>query len=565
MRRKMRDTAASRRAQTIGLMLLYLAVSLALLPHFRHAINPDGVSYISIARRVLAGDWHGAVNGYWGPLYSWALVPFLALRIDPLLACKLLSILIGLASIPGLQALASRFPLSGRQRLLMLAALLPALWRFTFTYLTPDFLLACILAWYFSVILAPGYPDRRRNAVLCGALGALAYFAKAYGFYFFLAHYALATALLAWGAESRDRQRAVLRNAALGFAVFALLAGAWIAVLSDKYGGFTLATSARYNHAMMAPDSPGHPMKLGFLAPADPAAISIWEDPSALAPPDWRATDSADLLKYQGILLLRNLRVILRIFLQYAPLLPFILLAFLLVCLRDPRRSARPGGPAHPLLALALYPAGYALLLVRERYLFACLFLLALMGAQLLCWLERKGWLAGRRQAAAWLLLALSLTISPAVRGVKLYRTQARMTFRADAAALAKRADFAGAPIASNREWARTLYLAYHLDARYYGQNGLTPDSGLLPALARLGIRYYFLWNGSEAEQARLLPFPDVSGGAVPRLRVYRLDEKALEAAAAAESPSVPITETPPPARRKARRVDREAEEENGD
>jgi hypothetical protein len=62
----------------VGLSLIYLLGALALLPGFRHEINPDGISYISIARRYLAGDLRGAVNGYWGPLFSWALVPFLA-------------------------------------------------------------------------------------------------------------------------------------------------------------------------------------------------------------------------------------------------------------------------------------------------------------------------------------------------------------------------------------------------------------------------------------------------------------------------------------------------------
>ena len=64
MRKKIREWAESPRALVAGLSLGYVAVALALLPHFRYSINPDGISYISIARRYLAGDWHGAFNGY---------------------------------------------------------------------------------------------------------------------------------------------------------------------------------------------------------------------------------------------------------------------------------------------------------------------------------------------------------------------------------------------------------------------------------------------------------------------------------------------------------------------
>jgi hypothetical protein len=37
------------------------------------AVGEDGVSYLDIADAYIRGDWHNAVNAYWGPLYSWLL------------------------------------------------------------------------------------------------------------------------------------------------------------------------------------------------------------------------------------------------------------------------------------------------------------------------------------------------------------------------------------------------------------------------------------------------------------------------------------------------------------
>ncbi len=523
MRKRTSELIESPRARVVGLSLIYLVVALALLPGFRHEINPDGISYISIARRYLAGDLRGAVNGYWGPLFSWALVPFLALRIDPLLAGKLLSILVGLVTIPGLNALASRFALSEHLRTVVLAALLPALWQFTFHGLSPDLLVICVLVWYFSVIFDPRYRDSGRHAVVCGALGALAYFAKAYGFYFFLAHFTLMAILLWIGGESRVQWRAVLRNYALGLAVFAVLAGGWIGVLSGKYGGPTVATTGPYNHALSAPGSRGQPMHTrGFMAPGDEAAISVWEDPSFIPLHDWSATASASMMKHQVRVLVGNLRVIERMFSASAPLAALFLVAYLLFCVQPVRRSLRPGGEAYPLLTLMLYPAGYVLVLVQERYLFVCLILLALMGAYVAQRLEDDGFLSGHRRTVAWLILALSFAAQPAKQVASQYRGGRGRAIQALSARLARQTTLQG-NIASNREWEKTLFIAYHLRLRYFGEQGDTPAAAVVPDLARLDVRYYFVWDGSADEQGRFQGCPEMTGGVIDGLRVYQL------------------------------------------
>src|SRR5579859_5021553 len=51
---------------SLGLGLLALWVR-------KYAIYSDGISYLEIAAKYRAGDWKGAVNAYWSPLYSWIL------------------------------------------------------------------------------------------------------------------------------------------------------------------------------------------------------------------------------------------------------------------------------------------------------------------------------------------------------------------------------------------------------------------------------------------------------------------------------------------------------------
>ena len=64
----------------LKLFLRVLAVAFAAVQawHGRHAINPDGVSYLDIADAYLRADWHAAISTYWSPLYSWLLAGGLA-------------------------------------------------------------------------------------------------------------------------------------------------------------------------------------------------------------------------------------------------------------------------------------------------------------------------------------------------------------------------------------------------------------------------------------------------------------------------------------------------------
>lgn len=514
----------SRRAGVIGVALLYLGVSLLLLPGFRHAINADGISYISIARRYLAGDWYAAVNSYWSPMYSWLLVPFLALKIDPLLAGKLLSILIGLITIPGVHVLAARFPLSGRLHLGFMLSLLPALWLFTFQTLTPDFLVVCVLIWYFSVIFSPGYLARPSAAVLAGVMGALAYISKGYGFYYIMAHLALMTVLLWFGVRAAEPRRKVLRAYLVSMVVFAVLSGGWIAMLTFKYGHITVSSPGRFNHALAAPGSRGQPPVAyrTFTPPGDAAAISTWDDPSVLAVTDWNPLASAGLMWHQCRVIAGNLRLTVGLLQEYSPLVFLILAVSVWFCVRRRLRCWRPGGEFLVVSTLLLYLAGYILLFVENRYLFVCYVLLALLGARAIRHLAAAGVVTGKWQAAVCLALFVSISV-PFARQVRvLHGKEEGVAVYELSMRLARQTKLSG-NIAANKNWHQTLFIAYHMGLRFFNVKGDTPEEEVLPALVRLGVNAYFVWDGTPEEQARYKGFPELTGGTIDGLRIYDL------------------------------------------
>ncbi|HJN81819.1 MAG TPA: hypothetical protein QF478_03500, partial [Verrucomicrobiota bacterium] len=64
-------------------------------------LNTDAISYMRVGEYWSVGNLGFAVNGYWGPLLSWLMVPFLWLGVKPLLAGKLAMLISGMVFFHG--------------------------------------------------------------------------------------------------------------------------------------------------------------------------------------------------------------------------------------------------------------------------------------------------------------------------------------------------------------------------------------------------------------------------------------------------------------------------------
>ena len=67
---------------------LYIILFFLLFPYYQYVVDIDAVSYINVAERVAKGEYYHSVNGYWSPLISWILVPFLKGGFDTVLSAK---------------------------------------------------------------------------------------------------------------------------------------------------------------------------------------------------------------------------------------------------------------------------------------------------------------------------------------------------------------------------------------------------------------------------------------------------------------------------------------------
>jgi len=505
-----RDDGSIERRVIIAIYLLagFFAVKLSF-----QDMNPDGISYLSIARKYLAGDVADAVNGYWSPLISWLLVPLLRLGIDPYVAARIALVVSGLGAVSGCWWIGKNLRLSQPARIAVCACVAALALGFATADVTPDLLLASVLLLYIAHMTRPDYANSMRNAIVAGLMGTLAYLAKAYGLWFFLAHFILQHAMLAVRRVVAPGR--ALRLTAAGVASLAVSSAVWVSALSLKYGHFTTGSAASYNHALFGPGSSGHPHHVnGLIAPPDPRAVSGWDDPTYYQLPTWNPLQNRENLSYQVRLAFRNTRALIRELNQYSRAWPLILIAAVILYAM---RGERERGVSTPILmAIILYPAGYVPIELLGRFLIPMVFLLLVVGAQLVEALPPRP--RGSRLAVLFVLCASFFPLP--IRVLSASRDRVREEYERNA-----RIDFipAGTRVASDVGWSDMLQIAFMHQLSYYGE--LRP--GASPEEARSDIRrheiaYFFVFRPRE-EPAMDADWEEISSGRTSGVRIYRL------------------------------------------
>ena len=515
---------------------LWIALSAVLLPSFLPLLNADGTAYISVANQYMRGDWAQAVNGFWGPLLSWLLLPFMAAGLAPVTAAKIVLILAGIPMLLALRRIAAELDLGEPLTTLLLIAAVPIGVYMALCMITPDFLVAVILLVYLAGFLRAGFPRSAADGALCGLLGVLAYWAKPFAFFFFLAHFLGFSLVRFWFRRKGAERRRYLTAVLAGLAVFALLSGAWIGIISHKYGRLLINSSSKVNWSYLRPGSPGQPVLTeGFLPPPNKAAISAWEDPTLIPVTEWSPLRSSRDFSYYLGLVKTNVINLYRSLADFFPLAPLVLLGgagFAIFRGLGRRASPRAVRIGMLTLTLALYSGGYALILIEERYIWLDWYLLLLILGGLIAaipWTKRKK-MWGRAVLAvvlfgAFLVLPFrffgqSQTISASdtrISAVEIHEM---------AKILKSRFGIEGAT-ASNTNWNEMLFITTFNHGQFYGVMKATWTSAELEsALLRNRIRYFFLWRGGDPLFDFLDGYIELTHGEIPGLRVFLLKKR---------------------------------------
>ena len=522
----------------IIVIAVYSVFCLAGNQHVR--LTADSMLYFSLAQKYVAGDFQNAINGYWGPLLAWLLVPFVYFGSGHVFAINAINLILGILTITGVWILSGRFEITPKIRVILIICLLPIVLKFSLVQ-PMDFLLVCILVFYLAIVFNRNYPETTGSGLFSGILGSLAYLTKAYAFPFFIVHFFIMNILHYFRKVTKEDRKKVLKSALAGFVLFFLISGAWIMVISDKYGYYTFSTMRKTNFNAPGPEAMGGGLEFGvpvfyegFFEPPNKTAFVVWEDPSYLRGKPWSAWQSWSHFKHFIRLILKNVSDGLSIFESFSTLSISIIIAYILfLSVKSENRLLSRGVLLYPLFTIILFSGGYLLFHFEERYVWLSNILLLLMGGYALAVLFQKDFFKpGLRKNIVIVFFIISFIFAPVKYIVQASRGGMEKDMYYLSAEL-KQYNIKG-NIASNREyvpihdaWHKTLRLAYWLKDRYYGQRGENiSDKELEGELKKYNIDYYFFWGEPNKIPQFLSGYKEITGGQIPGLKIYSLKEE---------------------------------------
>jgi hypothetical protein len=510
----------------ITVLVVYSILAVFSLKYFQYKFGADEISYVNIAHAYVTGQWGSAINGYWSPLYSWLMTPFLLFGSTPLYdvyVSKIVSLIIGFFTFISVRNLSRTFRMDRMVERSILISLIPVILYFSLILNTPDLLLVCVLIYYLSIIFNAEYSNSLINGVLCGFIGAVAYLTKSFAFPFFVVTFLLFNLRFHFKGLKIEKRK-VLKNLVLGFLVFFVVSGLWVGTISEKYGKLTISTAGEYNQAQIGPEYGVNTMEyglapiyyLGLIKPSNNNAISIWDDLSYIKMKQWSPFSSLKNFEYELKIIRENSFYTVNIIESFMPVAVILLVSMVLFILRFKVDMVSKNILKYLLFTMLIYIGGYCLIIPEWRYLWFIFVLLIFSGFLMVDRLYKSHVLTLNIRNILLFLLISSFVIQPAYE-VVLFASPDDEVYNLSNIL---KADYGvHGNIASNDEWGEMLTFSYYLNGKYYGISKKTNSSIVLnQELEDNNIDYYFVWGTTDL---KLSGYHEITNGKIEGLRIY--------------------------------------------
>jgi hypothetical protein len=314
------------------------------------------------------------------------------------------------------------------------------------------------------------------------------------------------------------RQRIVI-NFISGMTIFMLIAGLWVALISHKYGHFTVGTAGAYNRSLTEQKSSGSPIfYAGLFDPPNNTAVSIWEDVSNMKVVSWNIFDSFSTVIYEIKIICKNILGILVILNQFSILLIPLLLITFVRFIKSVRQIVHDNIFYIVLIQLILF-SGYAIIWIDPRFFWLSNILMIIIGGKILTQAFTKNSLRRKSRIVLTGLFVISFLVLP-VRSM--YRSSNNSKQLIELSNRLNKLNIKGR-IASAGDWDTSLYLSFHNSWQYYGRSGNFGETYIENELKTKNIDYYFVWESYVQKMNFLEKYEEISGGDIAGLKIYKL------------------------------------------
>lgn len=251
----------------IGVWLLY--------PWYQYYIDPDATAYLTIAKRYAYGDYNKAINGYWSPWSIWLTAGLIKTGLNAFPSAIIVNTLGAVGFLLGSQSLAALLRVKKGIQWLMAFTLALFLVYAVYKQTFSDLWMCAFLLIGLRIMLYDSFIQKPVLWILLGVTGALSYFAKQYGFHFFILNTIICSFFITQG-----NRKQWLTISATAILVMITISLPWIYQLHEKYGAWMTGTAGKLNLSWYLL---GHPVwKDGIdvlLPPVYADSPYYWEDP----------------------------------------------------------------------------------------------------------------------------------------------------------------------------------------------------------------------------------------------------------------------------------------------
>lgn len=499
----------------VGVFVIAVLSLWAALDTGWYNLNPDGVSYYSIAEHYAEGRTSDAINAYWSPMLSWLLVPFIWAGQSANTGYRVVMVLASLLACLGQYAILRRLlPRKSNTTKTVLYTTISLSMLFYISVIqsgliTPDMLTISWCVWLVALFVRMIQQEIALGTkylgwgVLLGLLGASGFYIKGFLLPFYVGGTAVFVVFLWWLRKKSPWQ--AVRFYLVSTGVTLVLIVPWAAALHSKYGVWMTGSASDYNMSWVGPKSVKHPMSKQIIEPPHSNAVAAWEDPTNHPYVHWDPTQSLEDFEYH---IFSNMIGTVKSIANYIGSWSFMSIILIVGTLfgvlfnkskKDINSDERLSGAVVLAALSVVYIAGYIVIHMvgGDRYIWPVLIMnITLAGVAF-------SYLAGARKnassmAALTIVVCLGIAqftglyVNEKLRANLRSRDGVRYNSLATALALVVPAD---SRVVSN-DSSLGMYVSYTLDLKYYGvvkaeNNGELSDANI-DKLREYKIDYYF-------------------------------------------------------------------------
>ena len=492
--------------------LLMVVLLYVVYPHYQYYIDPDGVSYLTIAKRYATGDVHKAINAYWSPWSCWLTAMLIKTGMEAIPASVVINTIGAAVFLYISQSFFLKFDIIRKLQWLLNITLALFLCFAIFWQSFDDLWQCFFLLSTLRIMLSSRFAGTPLLWIGIGVTGALGYFAKAYSLPFFIINTLFCSYFI-------DKSQ-WLKISATAIIIMILCSISWICILHHKYGMWTTSTAGTLNLSWYLAGHPYWKQSIDLLLPpAYSNSPNYWEDPwlaNGTLPHFW---DSWHLFGRQVLRIGYNIYKLLVSMLQLSVFFPFTI--FLLMRFFGNRKTRLPDPSFLIALSALLFPLGYLIITFESRYIWYLLPLSMVAGG---LFVQDQMGDRSRKNAVKFLpiIFALSYLIYPAWGMITMYNEGAK---EHDISLQLKRLNIHGSFTAITKpgiETQRMNRLAYFSGNQLYSipkQEIRAAD--ILREMRRYHVKYFFASDTTKFVDDQGNAFPEVSGKSIDGLKVF--------------------------------------------